>query len=386
MLDIFDGNSKVYKKIIHEALGIVVEHFMEVGSNLDYDAIYGSVFPLHKQDEEDRENQGVAFLKKLHREIIDKFSHEFSPLKEYVLYHILLFVHEGSEGTFLLSDTIQKSLKKRDTSSLDEDELTLIKSIETPIELIEVCFEDFDFLLVAEIFAIYKTIPEFVTDVLHVDLEDYKDLMPDDILSEYNQIQKYRNPEGKSTKQYADVKAVTETINSKDDFYKKVESLIATFKHYIEHKKGHTLFKGKMGQANEKQVQAAFGMMAKNLQESGIVISPEVDTGRGIVDFQLSKGADCQALIELKLGNHRRYKDGLNFQLPAYLLTEQVDYGIFVLVCYTQEIYEEAKSLHQEAEELSQKYNKKIRFERIDASGTLETASKIRAEKDMGFN
>ncbi|EMY4798084.1 hypothetical protein V8T67_003801 [Bacillus pacificus] len=386
MLDIFDGNSKVYKKVIHEALDVVVEHFMEVGSNLDYDEIYGSVFPLHKQDEEDRENQGLAFLKKLHREIMDSFSHEFTPLKEYVLYHILLFVDEGSEGTFLLSDTIQKSLKKKETSSLDKDELTLMKSIETPKDLIGVCFEDFDFLEIAEIFEIYKNNPGFVTDFLHVDLEYYKDLLPDDILSEYNQIQEYLTPEEKSTKQYTDVKAVTENINSKDDFYKKVESLIATFKHYIEHKKGHTLFKGKMGQANEKQVQAAFGMMAKNLQEFGIVISPEVDTGRGTVDFQLSKGADCQALIELKLGNHRRYKDGLTYQLPTYLLTEQVDYGVFVLVCYTQEIYEEAKSLHQKAEELSQKYNKKIRFERIDASGTLETASKIRTEKAMGFN
>jgi hypothetical protein len=386
MLDIFDGNSKVYKKVVHEALDIVVEHFMEVGSNLEYDEIYGNVFPLHKQDEEDRENQGLAFLKKLHREIIDNFSHEFSPLKEYVLYHILLFVHEGSEGTFLLSDTIQKSLMKRETSSLDEDELNVLNSIETAKDLIGVCFEDLDFLDVEEIFDIYKTNPKFVTDFLHVDLEYYKDLLPDDILSEYNQIQEYLNTEEKSTKQDTDVKVVKETINIKDDFYKKVDYLIATFKHYIEHKKGHILFNNKMGQAKEKQVQVAFGMMANlALQESGIVISPEVDTGRGTVDFQLSKGADFQALIELKLGNHGRYKDGLTYQLPTYLLTEQVDYGFFVLICYTQEIYEEAKSLHHKAEELSQKYNRKIRFERIDASGTLDSASKIRTEKDMGF-
>ncbi|WP_272480006.1 hypothetical protein [Aquibacillus koreensis] len=67
-------------------------------------------------------------------------------------------------------------------------------------------------------------------------------------------------------------------------------------------------------------------------------------------------------------------------------MTEQVDYGFFVLICYTEEIYEKAKSLHHKAEELSQKYNRKIQFERIDASGTLDSASKIRAEKDMGFN
>lgn len=386
MLDILDGNSKFYKKVVHEALDIVVEHFMEVGSNLEYDEIYGSVFPLHKQDEEDRENQGLAFLKKLHREIIDKFSHEFSPLKEYALYHILLFVHEGSEGTFLLSDSIQKSLKKSEISSIDEDELTALNSIETPKDLIGVCFEDLDFLEIEGIFDIYKTNPKFVTDFLHIDLEYYKDLLPDDILSEYNRIQEYLNPKEKSTKMDKDNKVVTEIINSEDDFYKKVDYLIATFKHFIEHKKGYTLFNDKTGYAKEKQVQVAFSMMAKMaLQESKIVVSPEVDTGRGSVDFHLSKGTDFQALIELKLGNHERYKDGLTYQLPTYLLAEQVDYGFFVLVCYTQEIYEEAKLLYQKVEELNQKYNKKVHFERIDASGTLDSASKIRKEKDMGF-
>jgi hypothetical protein len=69
-----------------------------------------------------------------------------------------------------------------------------------------------------------------------------------------------------------------------------VDYLIATFKHYIEHKKVHILFDNKMGQAKEKQVQAVFGMMANlALQESGIVISPEVDTGRGPLIFNFRK-------------------------------------------------------------------------------------------------
>ena len=387
MLDMFDGNSKVYKKVIHEALDIVFKYFMEVGSNLEYDEIYGSVFPLHKQDEEDREKQGLAFLKKLHREIIDNFPHEFSPLKEYVLYHILMFVHEGTEGTFIISDTIQNSIKKRETGNFDEIELTVLNSIETPKDLIDICFEDIDFLEIEGIFDIYKTNPKFVTDFLHVDLEHYKDLLPDDILSEYNQIQEYLSSEERSIKQDTDIKTVTKTINSNDDFCEKVDLLITNCKHFIEQHKGYTLLNNKMGLAKEKQVQVAFHMMAKPfLKEFGIVVSQEVDTGRGIVDFQFSKGTDFQALIELKLGNHERYKDGLTYQLPTYLLAEQVNYGFFVLICYTQEIYEEAKSLHQKAEELNQKYNKKIRFERIDASGTLDSASKIRKEKDMGFN
>ena len=389
MLDIFgfEGNSRVYKKVFHEALDIVVQHFIEVGSPLEYDEIYGTVFPLHKQDEKDKEKQGLAFLKKLHREIIDDFSHEFCPLKEYVLYHILLFVHEGSDGTFLLSDMIQKSLMQRTTNNLDEDELNVLNSIETPIDLINICFDDLYFLEVEEIFDMYKINPKIITDFFHIDLEYYKDLFPDDILSEYNQIQQHLKYEEKSIKQDTNIVAVTETIHNNDDFYEMVNDLIATFKHDIEHKKGHILFKNGTKHAKEKAIQVLFDIIAdKALKESKIVISSEVDTGRGIVDFKLSRGADFQVLIEFKLGSHSRYEDGLSYQLPTYLLTEQVDYGFFVLVCYTQESYEEAKSLHHKANELSKKYNKKIQFERIDASGTLVSASKIQKETEMGFD
>ena len=389
MLDIFgfEGNSRVYKKVFHEALDIVVQHFIEVGSPLEYDEIYGTVFPLHKQDEKDKEKQGLAFLKKLHREIIDDFSHEFCPLKEYVLYHILLFVHEGSDGTFLLSDMIQKSLMQRTTNNLDEDELNVLNSIETPIDLINICFDDLYFLEVEEIFDMYKINPKIITDFFHIDLEYYKDLFPDDILSEYNQIQQRLKYEEKSIKQDTNIVAVTETIHNNDDFYEMVNDLIATFKHDIEHKKGHILFKNGTKHAKEKAIQVLFDIIAdKALKESKIVISSEVDTGRGIVDFKLSRGADFQVLIEFKLGSHSRYEDGLSYQLPTYLLTEQVDYGFFVLVCYTQESYEEAKSLHHKANELSKKYNKKIQFERIDASGTLVSASKIQKETEMGFD
>lgn len=386
MLDIFNEDSKAYKKVIHETLDIVVEFFLEVGGHLDYDEIYGSVFPLHKKDEEGRGKQGLAFLKKLHREIVDNFSHEFSPLKEYVLYHILLFVHEGSEETFILSDVLQESLKNRDRSSFNEDEISVLNSIETPEDLIGICFSDLDFLDVEEIFDIYKKNPTIVADFLHIDLEYYKDLLPEDILSEYREIQEDLKLKEKSTIENTDIKVLLESENTKDDFYAKVDSLIATFKFLIENKKGHVLFKNKAEQATEDKVQVLFNLLAiQSLKDYGIVTSPEVDTGRGIVDFQLSKGADLQALVELKLGNNGRYEDGLDFQLPIYLLTEQVDYGFFVLVCYTQKIYEDAHSLYQKADELSQKYNKKIKFERIDASGTLKSASKVRTEKDMGF-
>lgn len=42
-----NGSSKDFNLIIHVLLENVVDFFMEIGSNLDYEEIYADVFPLH---------------------------------------------------------------------------------------------------------------------------------------------------------------------------------------------------------------------------------------------------------------------------------------------------------------------------------------------------
>lgn len=154
MLNIFPNSSKKFKYIIHHLLNIVVEHFIEVGSNLNYEEIYATVFPLHKQDDKEF---AMNFLKTLHKEIIDRFSHEFTPMKEYVLYNILLFVYESSEDGFLINDEISKYLNNSQTDDLSDDEIMVLHNIYTPNDLIGLCFEDLDFLDLPEILEIYKT-------------------------------------------------------------------------------------------------------------------------------------------------------------------------------------------------------------------------------------
>lgn len=134
----------------------------------------------------------------------------------------------------------------------------------------------------------------------------------------------------------------------------------------------------------EKGVQAIFRMFADEyLKEYNIVITSEEDTGRGTVDFHLSYGRKYQALLEFKLGSHKRIDEGLQYQLPIYLIADDIDFGIFVLICYKKEDYDECKYLFSEAKELSTKYNKQISFVRIDASGNFSTGSKIKNIKEM---
>lgn len=375
MLNIFPNSSKKFKYIIHHLLNIVVEHFIEIGSNLNYEEIYATVFPLHKQDDKEF---AMNFLKTLHKEIIDRFSHEFTPMKEYVLYNILLFVYESSEDGFLINDEISKYLNNSQTDDLSDDEIMVLHNIYTPNDLIGLCFEDLDFLDLPEILEIYKTNPNIITSFFHIDLDYYTELMPDDILKQYNDIKSFLE----TTTQVKSIK-----IKEEESFVNQIKQLVEEFKHYVVHKKVHKLLNNKKGKYSETEIQILFDMFSEAyLKDTEIVKSREVDTGRGAVDFHFSKGKKLQALIEIKLDSHQQYKNGLKYQLPTYLLAEKdIKHGFFLLICFSEESYRESEYLYVEAEKLSKKFNKGIYFERINASGNLKSASNVKNEKEIGF-
>jgi hypothetical protein len=374
MLDLYAGSSKEFKHALHHLLDIVVEHFMEVGSNLSYEEIYASVFPLHKQEDE---VYAMGFLRTLQREIRDDYTHGLTSMKEYVLYNILLFVYEGSEDGFLLDDEISNYIKNCPEDMFFEGEFEVLSIIKTPNDLIGICFDDLDFLEVHKYFEAYKKSPEVVENLYNVDLDYHIELMPDDILTEYNELKEYMQ---------TSTEPVGLTTDSEESFYNLMNELSDSFNHYIVHKKGHTLIKNRLGEYSEKEVQVLFDLFTSTyLKDTDLVINREVDTGRGTVDFYISKGKSMRILIEIKLGSHSRYEHGLRYQLPVYLLSEDIKCGFFILMCYSKEIFEQSKYLHEEAEKLSQEHKKKIYFKRIDASGSLETASRINSEKGMGF-
>lgn len=163
--------------------------------------------------------------------------------------------------------------------------------------------------------------------------------------------------------------------------------MVKKFKHMVEHKKGHAILNTSDGTVNEKGVQVLFNIIANlYLENTNIVVNSEVDTGRGSVDFYFSIGKENRALIELKFGNHQRYTDGINYQLPTYLKAEDADLGVFVLICYSEEQNEKSNKLYESAGDLSKEYDKDIRFERVNASGMLKSASKIKRKSEMGFD
>lgn len=64
-----------------------------------------------------------------------------------------------------------------------------------------------------------------------------------------------------------------------------------------------------------------------------IDLSPEVNTGRGPVDFKMSKGSD-KVLIEVKKTLHSKLIHGYFTQLEEYKRSEKTDKGIFMVIIF----------------------------------------------------
>ena len=58
----------------------------------------------------------------------------------------------------------------------------------------------------------------------------------------------------------------------------------------------------------------------------------EVELGRGPVDFKASSGTSIRALIEVKKEDNGKFWNGLEAQLPSYLISDDCDEGWYVVL------------------------------------------------------
>jgi hypothetical protein len=122
-----------------------------------------------------------------------------------------------------------------------------------------------------------------------------------------------------------------------------LEGLVLEFQHAVEDR---DLWRALWDDAltkprKEKIVQAiAAAMFSPLCRAANVDISREVDMGRGPVDFKFSQGWERRALIEVKLMNSTKFFTGASKQLPQYLRTEQIEFGLYLCVGYTDADFE----------------------------------------------
>ena len=106
-----------------------------------------------------------------------------------------------------------------------------------------------------------------------------------------------------------------------------------------------------------------------------IDITRESNAGSGPVDFKCSQGYHKRVLIETKLVSNTRYWNGLTRQLPQYMLAEEIEHGIFILVAFSIEEFNKGNNLFSQMHTLKLPYD--ISGMLIDASQNKLSASKL---------
>ncbi len=121
-----------------------------------------------------------------------------------------------------------------------------------------------------------------------------------------------------------------------------------------------------------------YGIARNYCEANNIVVDREVEVGRGPVDFKFSNGYTSRAHLEVKKLHNGKFWNGLDQQLPSYLVSDEVQKGWFVAVRYRS-----GKKWDDRASELSVRVRKAAQLHKRDLKTVLvdarpkESASKI---------
>lgn len=157
---------------------------------------------------------------------------------------------------------------------------------------------------------------------------------------------------------------------NQDELSDLVSHILTKFKLFIEQQRGWELLWNEDGtEKREGAVQLAFlGMARHYLAQHSVEVDREVELGRGPVDFKLSCGTGVKLLIEVKKVHNGKFWNGLEAQLPSYLVSDEASEGWFVAIRYRDSTSSEKRvgELPQRVKALN-KGATRYRFLTIDA-------------------
>lgn len=168
-------------------------------------------------------------------------------------------------------------------------------------------------------------------------------------------------------------------LESESGFPDFIDEILKIFKNYVENQGGWELIYNDDGRPkSESACQRLFiGIVRHYCIANDIDVSPEVNIGRGPVDFKFSKGATYCALIEMKLAKNTKFWSGLEKQLPKYLEAEGVKVGRFLIVTFSGADVERLNDIYERVAKVNSSTGYEIKHSLVEAVFRPPSASKL---------
>ena len=143
----------------------------------------------------------------------------------------------------------------------------------------------------------------------------------------------YQNIDYKIERLINNITKVEKELNlSEKNSYESALEIISTFKNWIENQKGYTILECIDTRNQEKIIQRTLhGTASYYCKINNLDISPESNTGRGPVDFKISRGDD-KTVVEIKLTSNQETVHGFEIQIEEYAKSEGAENKIFLLI------------------------------------------------------
>ena len=220
------------------------------------------------------------------------------------------------------------------------------------VTLQELCFDDADFLMVPMLSNNYSIGDHSLEEMLGIDLDYYKEILPNDIRA--------RLEKGQGSSLFNDIKQMLELISKR-----------------VSHNGLHKDFWQQGKPRTEPEVQplldSLFAMYFKS--DEHVDISREVDTGTGKIDFKFYRNAKEKVLVEVKFGGSTHLESGLEKQLVHYMEAISYREAFYLVICHTEKDTAAVRRLYDKYKDYD--FRKTIMLYTLDASEKV-VASKQR--------
>jgi hypothetical protein len=169
-------------------------------------------------------------------------------------------------------------------------------------------------------------------------------------------------------------------IENAENFYSAIQSLVERFKNYVENQGGWVMLWNDNDKSPKKEYsfQSLFtAFVMEFCRINNIDLSKEPNIGRGPVDFKLSVGVKLRVLVEAKRANNSKFWDGLDQQLPLYMKSEGIEYGIFLVAIQREADFKKSIELEARAKSASDLHGIAINAIGIDCTYGPSSASHL---------